>query len=278
MLVLPIVNRDRILNVCITLKDAVKIRVGVHFSDSKESEVVVNGKKISESVYGSSKDINALLDFVRSNSLTSKKNFLITTREESESSLYDVYEVAQPPKRINDSLDNLYSMALIDMQKEIPNIKKGKYVSFEKLGFGEYITDERVSKFKEVVDNSSSVDKSIIKLFDEAGVMDLYETLDFFNNFDFTVISSSSISEEEFQKVLNSLENIHTRDAKNLRSYYNMALSNKEIYSRISSINKIVYDKPLSLIQSESQRQKRLIKVNNCASNVSLAGEDGNVE
>lgn len=272
MLVLPIVNRDRILNVCITLKDAVKIRVGVHFSDSKESEVVVNGRKISESVYGNSKDINALLDFVRSNSLTSKKNFLITTREESESSLYDVYEVAQPPKRINDSLDNLYSMALIDMQKEIPNIKKGKYVSFEKLGFGEYITDERVSKFKEVVDNSSSVDKSIIKLFDEAGVMDLYETLDFFNNFDFTVISSSSISEEEFQKVLNSLENIHTRDAKNLRSYYNMALSNKEIYSRISSINKIVYDKPLSLIQSESQRQKILIKVNNCAS------EDGNVE
>ncbi len=262
MLVLPIVNRNRILNVEIKLKDAEKIRLGVHFSDAKESEVVVNGKKLSESVYYNSKDLSAILDFVRSNSLTSKKNFLITTREGSESSLYDVYEISQPPKKINDSLDNLYSMTLIDMQKEIPNVKKGKYVSFEKLGFGRYIIDERISKFKEAVDNSNSGEKGRFKLIDEAGVMDLYETIDFLNNFDFTVINSSSISEEELQKVLSSLESIHTRDAKSLRNYYNMALSNKDIYSKISYINKIVNDEPLSLIQSKSQKQKQLIKVN----------------
>ena len=44
MLILPIVNRNRILKIHVTLKNAEKVRRGVNFSDAKESEVIVNGK------------------------------------------------------------------------------------------------------------------------------------------------------------------------------------------------------------------------------------------
>ena len=43
MLILPIVNRNRVLNVEVKLKNAGKIRTGVRFADASESEVIVNG-------------------------------------------------------------------------------------------------------------------------------------------------------------------------------------------------------------------------------------------
>jgi hypothetical protein len=39
-----------------------------------------------------------------------------------------------------------------------------------------------------------------------------------------------------------------------------MAKSNANIYTKISYINKIIYDKPLTLIQSKSQKEKQLVK------------------
>ena len=42
-----------------------------------------------------------------------------------------------------------------------------------------------------------------------------------------------------------------------------MALANRDIYAKLSYLNKILYGRPLSLIQSESQKQKQLVKTNN---------------
>ena len=42
--------------------------------------------------------------------------------------------------------------------------------------------------------------------------------------------------------------------------YYDMAKSNTAIYTKISYVNKIIYDKPLTLIQSKVKRQKQLVK------------------
>ena len=62
------------------------------------------------------------------------------------------------------------------------------------------------------------------------------------------------------QTVVDSLKKLNTRDSRNLVSYYNMAMSNRDIYSRMSSIHKMVYDKPLTLIQSKKQKSKQLVK------------------
>lgn len=261
MLILPIVNRNRVLNVEIKLKDAEKIRSSVKFDDALESDVIVNGKRLSESQYKDSKDDNVALNFVRSNSLIYRRNYLVTTREEANSSLYDVYEVSQPPKKVNDSLDRLYTSVITDMRKEIPGVKRGRYLSFEKLGIDKHLTDEKIAQLQRIVKEHRNSEEWP-KLFEMAGVADLPETLSFIQNFDCTVISDTTIPEDSLQSIIKSWEGLNTRDSRNLCNYYEMALSNRDIYGKLSYINKIIYGSPLTLIQSASQKekQKQLVK------------------
>lgn len=266
MLILPIVNRNRVLNVEVKLKTADRIRTGVRLSDVGESEVMINNQKLSDSSYKDDRTDGAALEFIRANSMRFRRNYLITTRTEASSSLYDVYEVEQPPKRINDGLDKLYISAITDMRKEIPGNKRGRYVSFEKLGVGQHLTDEKLQRLQDIICKVSEPSELPV-LLERAGVIDLVETLDFIRVFDCTVIEDTSIAEDTLQGMIESLRKLNTRESRNLASYYNMALSNRDIYSKISTINKMVYDKPLQLIQSKKQKQKHLVK---------SIGENGN--
>lgn len=259
MLILPIVNRDRILNVAVKLKGAEKIRTGVSFDDAVSCDVIVNGKKFSDSVYKGSREEDAILDFIRTNSLVYKRNFLVTTKEYSDSSLYDVYEVEQPPKKVTEGLDNLYSQLLTDKRKEIPEHRKGRYLSLEKLGVANHLTDAKIAKLQQIV-NEVRDSSQRSKMFSEAGVSDLVDTLTFLNNFDCTVIPDSTIPEDTMQKILQIFSILNTKDTKNLQNYYNIALSNRDIYGKISYIHKIIYGKPFTLIQSKSQKQKQFAK------------------
>ena len=259
MLILPIVNRNRVMNVHITLKDAEKIRKGVSFDDAVESDIIVNRARFSDSSLSGSKDVSAPVDFIRGKSLLYPRNYLITTKEEADSTLYDVYEVSPPPKKVSDGLDNLYSSVITDMRKEIPNSKRGRYVSFEKLGVHKELTDEKIEKLQQIVRETKN-EKEWPFLFREAGISDLKDAVDFINIFDCTVVSDTSIPEDSLQTVLKGLEAINTKDARSLRNYYNMALSNKEIYAKLSYINKIIYNEPLSLIRSRKQKEKQLVK------------------
>lgn len=259
MLILPIVNKNRILNVHVQLKGAEKIRSSIKFDDSNESEVIVNGKKLSESIYSDTRVRNSTINFIRSNSILYPRNFLVTTRLVADSDVYDVYEVVQPPKKINDALDQLYDAVITDIRKEIPGIKRGRYLSFETVGLGEILTDEKISMLERIV-NDVKDSSQWPELFEKAGVADLPRILSFMNNFDCMVVSDTTIKEEDLENMINCLEPLHTRESRNLISYYKTALANKDIYSKLSQINKIIYGRPLSLIQSKSQRQKQLVK------------------
>ena len=258
MLILPIVNKNRIMNVHIKIKAAEKIRTKIAFSDAKESEIIVNREKFSESIFSNSKEILAPVEFVRSKSLLYPRKYLVTTKTEASSELYDVYEVPCVPKKVNDSLDKLYSCALTDMRKEIPGCKKGRYISLKNLGVDEHLTEEKIAKLQKIVKENDAKDWP--SLFQKEDIADLKDTLDFIDNFECTVISDTTIPENSLQDVLKSLEVINTRDSRNLRNYYDKALANKEVYSKISYINRIIYNEPLALIKSNKQRQKQLIK------------------
>lgn len=259
MLILPIVNRNRILNVEVKLKSADKIRTGVKFSDAPESEVIVNGKRFSDSSYKDDRSDGAALEFIRTNSVRFKRNYLITTRQENSSSAYDVYEVSQPPRRVNDGLDNLYTSVITDMRKEIPGIKRGRYLSFEKLGVGDHLTDDKIQRLQDIVRTVRDTSEWPL-IFEREGIADLVDTLEFINHFDCTVVEDTTIPEDALQGMVETLKKLNTRETRNLASYYNMALSNRDIYSKLSNINKIIYDKPLTLIQSKRQKQKQLVK------------------
>lgn len=259
MLILPIVNRNRVMNVHITLKGAEKIRKGISFEDANESDIIVNREKFSNSVLSKSRDVKAPIDFIRAKSILYPRNFLITTREASNSTLYDVYEVGQPPKKVNDQLDEFYASLITDMRKELPDSKKARNISFEKFEFDKILTDEKIEKLENVMEHLVDDDNLENELSD-AGVLDLKQLIDFMNIFDCTVISSATIPEENLQKVVEGFNPIFTDVSMRIKKYYDMALSNKELYRKMSYVSKLIYNEPLSLIKSNRQKEKQLIK------------------
>ena len=75
MLILPIVNRNRILNVEISLKNAQKIKTKVVLDNTNESDIVVDGVKYSTSVYNvRDASLNLVVDFIRNTSIKNKLN------------------------------------------------------------------------------------------------------------------------------------------------------------------------------------------------------------
>ena len=260
MVILPIINKGKIFNVEIKLKDAKKIITGIKYKDVSESEVLVNGKVLSESkVYNE----DTTLDFIRFNFLHSSyiDTYLVTTKNGLDSSFYDVYEIKKPPKFVNSALDNLYNKVLINMRKEVPNKKNnGYYVSLDDLGFNKYLTSEKIEQLKSIVTSVSNTDNWPI-LFKQAGIADLVDTIDFLNIFDCTVVPASTINEEILTSILESFSKIKSRDFKGLNRYYNMAKDNTKVYKKIVNINKFLYNQPYRLIQSVKQREKHLVKV-----------------
>ena len=259
MLVLPIINRDRGLNVQIRLKGAEKVRQHINYSGIQESDILVNGKLFSNSLYFNSKDDSATADFIRYNLLHSPKRFIITTSSEKDSPFYDVYDIAPPPRKVASSLENLYSKVITDMRKEVPGTNNGRYLSLEKIGFTELFTDEKIAILKNIVTHERDTSKWPA-LFKEAGVADMVDSISFLKYFDCEVIPKSAMSERSLVDSLKSLEVVHTRDYKNLRSFYDKARSNRDIYSKLSYVSQLVYNEPLNLIQSKSQKEKHFVK------------------
>ena len=260
MLIFPIVNDRRIINVQIRLRHARKIREGVCYDDAKGSDIIVNREKFSESSYKASRNDTAAVDFIRSKSILYPRNFLVTTKENTNSNLYDVYEVAQPPVKVSDNLDKLYDKAIVDMQKEIPNsIGRGRYVSFGDLGLDKDLSDDKIVKLQQIIKTQRD-ERTWPKLFSEAGISELRDTVDFINNFECVVLSDTTIPEDSLKDTIKALGVINSRDYRNLKKYYETAKSNTDIYTKISYISKLVYDKPIKLVQKRSVQQKQLIK------------------
>ena len=272
MLILPIVNRKRILNVCISLKNAEKVNERVHLPGVSKSDVIVNEHMFSKSLYNEdSEDLKkSVVDFIRNTSLLYRRNFTITTKTATNTDVYDVYKVEYPLDRVNDSLELLYGAAITDMRMETPDKPKGKYVSLKDLGFDEFLTDERILKLGRIVSTTTDGDE-LDKLYRENGLDDLVKTIEFMSLFDCTVVSETSIPEEVFTNILSSFKKINSRDAKSMQRYYNIALDNRDIYSKLSHVNKILYNRPYSLIGSESQKKAvQFVKVNQ------MSGGDNN--
>ncbi|MBR3211262.1 MAG: hypothetical protein IKF71_04950 [Bacilli bacterium] len=260
MLILPIVNNKRVMNVEIKLKGAYKMRQRVTSRDVKAGDIIVNREKYSESSFHGSKDAKAPIDFIRSKSLLYPRDFLVTTREEMETGSYDVYQVPQPPKKVSDGLDELYSKSITDMLCEIPGKpQRGRYVSFQDLGIEENLSDEKIDTLQRIIKDERD-SSTWAELFQKSGISDLPDTAAFLNHFECTVLSDTTIPEDSLQDTLKALSNINTRDYRNLKKYYRMAQTNADIYMKISYISKIVFDKPMTLKHADASKQKQYIK------------------
>lgn len=265
MLVMQILNTgkdgiNRIYNVKIALKGASKVKKSTSLRGFGESDIIVNGSSFNNSIFNTKNhDESVVVNYIRGKMYnSSKKDFLVTTRSNSDSKLYDLYNVSIPAKKVTSGLDRLYGKAIIDMQKEIPNINKGRYVSLLDLGVCDHISDEKIDMLKYFVDKARNEDElNYLLLTNNLG--NIKATIDFIKQFDFTIISEATIKEDDFNKVLSSLNYTSSRDARNLKRYYNIAKDNKDCYESLSKINRILYGKSINLIQKR-EKSKVLVK------------------
>ena len=216
MLVFPIVNKRKVVNVELKIRGASKIREDVCYSDIGPGDIMSNRIKFSESSFKKSGNDNAPLEFVLYSSLNRKRrSFLVTTEKRTDSNTYDVYEVPQPPEVVNNKNTNgfekLFSKKIIDMQKEIPgSSKRGRYVSFEDLGEKGKLSDEQIAKLQRIVKEHPK--SECPRLLEEADIMELVNAIEFLKCFECTVISDSTIPEESLQDTLKAMSAINTRD------------------------------------------------------------------
>ena len=266
MLTMPILNRSkkgimRICNVEITSKNAHKVREGAVLKGFNESDIVINGTSFNDSIYNTkNKEPNSTVNFLRNcNYRAAKKDFLVTTKKYQDSDLYDIYSVKMPPKKVSAGLDNLYGSIILDLKSETPGNKKGRYISLKKLGIDKTITEEKIYKLREIVSNEKDIDR-IKDLMQLHGISDLYRTIEYMSNFEFTIIDEATIPEEQFKVVLESFSRLNSRDYKNLRNYYSIAEDNKDVYNKLTTISKILYNRPINLIKKSSDKQKVLVK------------------
>lgn len=258
MIVLPIVNRNRVMNVKISLKDAQKVQNGVILDHIQESDIIFNQYHYLDSNYQQEND--GTMHFIRNMSLITNNDFLVTTREDTESNCYDVYQVKKPPKFVNPALDNLYADVITDMRKELPRVKRGRYLSLEKLGMGEYLTDSKIAILQQVIKSEPSRSRWP-KLFQEAGIADLPLTIEFLNHFDCTIISDTTLPVDTLQTTIESLKPLNTQDYRDLKKHYDIAVSNQKIYSKLSLVNHLLYNQPYRLISSDKSRKQAKQKV-----------------
>lgn len=254
MLVLPIVNRGRILNVRIRLKTANLVKENVKYQDIIASDIVVHHQSFSRSSYEKQNQTPSnIMEFIRNHEKKYSESFYVSTREEDHSDSYNIYEIENPPIKINEALDNLYGSLILDLKNEIPEREKGRYLDFEKLGIADHITEERLEKLSFIAHHvKENYQQEILK--NKLG--DLLDTLKFLELFDCVVIENSSISIREFQKVLNRISSTHSKDAKALNNYYDIALANQEAYSKLSKLYNVVYNDSLKWIYSSKDKGK----------------------
>lgn len=256
MLILPIINRGRVMNIEITLKGSHKIRSKVHYKGADEKEIIVNREKYSNSIFQDPKKESAPTEFIRSKSILYPRNFLVTTKTETTSDRYDVYEVSQPPKKVNESLEKLYGKVITDYQNEIPDTsRRGRYVSLQELGMEKELTEEKIAKLKRIIEKMKQKD-AYHENIPEKEVQDFKDILTFLQHFQWSVIPSSTIKETSLQDTLKALEVLNSRDYRHLNKYYHTAKTNQEIYTKLSYIHQILYGEPLHLIESPKKEKK----------------------
>jgi hypothetical protein len=267
MLILPILNKDKIFNAKLSLKSVtLENNATLLFEKVGESDVMVNSKKLSESKM----DKNNVVEFIRFNSINYPRDFFVNSKNKqfdkkkfdeignrvTSDNTFNTYRVKPIPSRVNVYLDRLLNESFIDLMNVVPNkINNGRYVSLKRLGFDEFVNDEKIARLKSIVSSVSDTSK-LPSLFRSAGVEDLVDLVSFFDIFEATVVPNSSIKEDDLVDMISKYEKIHSKDFKSLNNYYRIAKENSEIYAKINIVSKLIYDKPFRLDQSEKQRQK----------------------
>lgn len=255
MLVLPIESKKQLYNVEFHLKDCELVKESVSYDDAGPEEIIAQGTSFKGSVFDNN-DEKAEADFLRSsylNNNSGNNTYLVTTKYRRDKNTYNVYRVVKPTRRVNDSLEVIYSKAIRDLRKSIASDNsqeekpaRGRYLSLNKIGLGKNLSPKRIATVKRIVESNEP--SKYDELLKASGVYDLKETVDFFNNnFSMKVKKEDTIDESIITQSRQFFSKLSTKEYKNLNKYYETVRENTEILSSISYISKLIYKKPIKI-------------------------------
>lgn len=250
MLILPIINKNRILNVCFKLKNTEIIGS----DDVNPSDIVINNLKFSN--YNKVSQY----DFIVNNAYRNSSNIKINTLSRSNSKTYDIYKVSGPVKSDSLMINKLYDRCITDIRKMVPDINKGRYLVLSECGFDK-ITDGDIASLESIVRTVKDSSRWST-LIEGAGLGYLIDIINGLNMFEGIVIDNSTVLEDDYKKVMKVFNKINSRDKHNIDRYYSISYSNMEIYNRLNTISKLVTGNSLNLIKSKRQlsEEKKILE------------------
>ena len=258
MLIIPIINNNKIKQVKIEFLKSYKTHERVNYKNIDTSDVILGSNSFKKSSYNTkNQSTSDIVDFIRTSSIHTPTNFLVSTKFYNNEHTYDLYQLELPPKKITIGLDNLYSSIILDLKNCMPDVVKGKYIDLEKIGITKHITDEKLELLQFIASNLKYNDGSNYqKILKENDLDDLIETLKFIELFYCEIIPNTSIDLDTYKKVLEQMNKVNTKEAKDLTNFYNIAKNNEKAYYRLSKLYNIVYNETLHWIHSSKDKVK----------------------
>lgn len=279
MLILPIINKGKngkkISNAKIELINVKRLVDNSSINTKVGPEnLIIDGKDIASSRNYSKKD---LMKFVKDNSINSKKDFYINTKNStSVKKEYDkignrvdtlndyyTYVFSNPYKFPGFKYEELYNKILLDFINEVPGVEGNAHLlSFKDIGLDKICTKDKLQKL-EAICNSVSDTTKWDNLFEQAGVYDLaYFT--YFLKSDYvqgTIVPETSLQLDNLSKTISRFKPLHGRVYKSLNRYETVAEENTEIYIILNKASVLLFGETLGLVKSVKQREKANCKV-----------------
>lgn len=261
MVAMPIINKGRIMNIRIGLKDVDKVNRKVNYRNIQPSDIIGATNTFMNSSFNTKyQEASDVTEFIRIANIHNSTDVLISTKFYRDFSAYDLYQVSPISlKKVTTGLDNLYGSLILDLKNEIPDSSKGKNIDLEKLGVTKHITDEKLDLLQTIASDIKDGNVTHLqKALNENGLGDLIETLEFIKLFHCEVIPKTSVSIDIFLKVLNCVNAVNSKEARELNNFYRMAVNNMHAYSRLSRLHNIVYGDSFDWIHTN--KDKTMVK------------------
>ena len=166
---------------------------------------------------------------------------------------YDVYRITKITDKISDGFDSLIGTLILDLKNRTPS-QKNRYLDLKKLQVFDIISESSLEKIEYASANLERL--NISKYISDNNLGKLFRLIKDFDQFDFTIINKSIISLADFERILEFLEPVNSKDYINLKHYYDIARNNQREYSKLSYLYKTVSNKPLDIIHSAKKKVK----------------------
>ena len=221
MLVLPIINRNRILNVEVNLKNAVKVSDEFYTKDIRPSDIVVNGNSYYEYLnlkHLTTSTTSSVMEFVRLSSKSGTKSILVSTKTD-DNNKYDVYRITKITDKISDGFDSLIGTLILDLKNRTPN-QKNRYLDLKKLQVFDIISESSLEKIEYA---SANLERLNISKYISDNNLDLITFIEEYKN------DNNKIYKTEKEKLIMKVKN---------KTLYIDKKTNKPIKMEIQDANK----------------------------------------